>query len=75
MNLKSSQWVITYDITPCTIEFVGGTYVSSYKYHYKVFDSGILRISFQDILGKFYDLGVINSLTSPDSISGGNNSF
>lgn len=70
-KVKSSEWVITYDITPCNIEFVGGTYVSSYKYHYKVFDSGILRISFQDVLGKFYDLGVVNSLTSPDSISDG----
>lgn len=74
-KIKASQWVITYDITPCNIEFVGGTYVSSYKYHYNVFDSGILRISFQDIIGKFYNLGVVNSLTSPDSISGGNNSL
>lgn len=70
-KVKASEWVITYDITPCTIEYVGGTYVSSYKYHYNIFDSGILRISFLDVLGKFYDLGVVNSLTSPDSISDG----
>lgn len=70
-KVKSSQWVITYDETPYSVEIVGGTYVSSYQYYYKVFDSGILRISFQDVLGKFYDLGVVNSLTSPDNVDGG----
>lgn len=74
-KIESSQWVFTFLETERS-ESGSGSGISgglSYKYvHYEdVYDVGLLRLHFQDVSGKKYDLGVVNDLTDPDNIPGG----
>ena len=64
-KIKSSQWVFSFLETP------GGKMFGKEVDYYDVYDVGLLQISFQDISGKKYDLGVVNSLSDPDNIAGG----
>lgn len=66
--IKQSEWVFTYAITQSTSLSVE-TYTK--VDYYDIFDVGILRLHFMDTSGMTYDLGVVNSLTNPDNISGG----
>ena len=67
-KILSSQWVFTF------LETKLETHASEYyvtTYYSDVYDVGLLRLSFQDISGKKYNLGVVNDLTDPDNIVSG----
>ena len=36
-----------------------------------MYDVGLLRLHFQDVTGRKYDLGVVNDLADPDNIASG----
>ena len=66
--ILESEWVFTYAITERTgqnFEF------SRYETYTEISDVGILRLHFMDTTGMTYDLGVVNSLTSPNGLYGG----
>lgn len=68
-KILSSQWVFTYLETK-------RDFISTSNSRYSdVYDVGLLRLHFQDISGKYYDLGVVNDLTDPDDISSGSGSL
>ncbi len=62
-KILSSQWVFTYKETS-----YGKDLATKAEKYYDVYDVGLLRLHFQDISGKHYDLGVVNDLTNPDEI-------
>lgn len=73
-DIKKSQWVFTFLETDRVennnssglAPGIVGT--SSYS---DVYDVGVLHLHFQDVSGKYYDLGVVNDLTDPDNIADG----
>lgn len=67
-KILSSQWVFTFLETKRT-NIYGPT--KDTFYYSEVYDVGLLQLSFQDISGKYYDLGVVNDLSDPDNISDG----
>ena len=67
-KILSSQWVFTFLETKLETH-ASSNYVT--RYYSDVFDVGLLRLHFQDINGKKYDLGVVNDLSDPDNISSG----
>ncbi len=73
-KIKESQWVFTYLETDRTDDKYGSALTGGigHIYNYEdVYDVGLLRLHFQDISGKHYDLGVVNDLTDPDNIADG----
>ena len=62
-RILSSQWVFTYLETSYSEVLTMGA-----KKYYNVYDVGLLRLYFQDIYGKKYDLGVVNDLSDPSDI-------
>lgn len=71
--VKNNVWVFTYLETERSVSYLGnGTTISYFSI---VDEVGVLTLSFQDISGGYYDLGVVNDLTDPDDkpdILGGN---
>lgn len=63
-TILQSQWVFTYLETELRLNASFGTNV---EYFSNVYDVGVLRLHFQDITGKVYDLGTVNDLTDPDN--------
>lgn len=68
-KILSSQWVFSFLETERIEHRVTGS-VRSIEYS-DVYDVGLLRLHFQDVTGNYYDLGVVNDLTNPDNVSGG----
>lgn len=62
-KILSSQWVFTYLETS-----YGKALTNGAEKYYNIYGLGLLRLHFQDISGKHYDLGVVNDLTDPDDI-------
>ncbi len=60
-KILSSQWVFTYLETSYSEALTMGA-----SKYYNVYDVGLLRLHFQDVSGKYYNLGVVNDLTDPD---------
>ncbi len=67
-KIKSSQWVFTYLETERKLQQGVGSTQTLFS---NVYGVGVLRLHFQDVNGKKYDLGVVNDLTDPDDISDG----
>lgn len=66
--ILESEWVFTYAITERTGQYFE---FSNYETYTEISDVGILRLHFMDTTGMIYDLGVVNSLTSPNGLYGG----
>ena len=77
-KINASQWVFTYLETERTHDRYGSSmsggvyYIDNYS---DLYDVGLLRLHFQDITGKYYDIGVVNDLTDPDNIADGHGSL
>lgn len=61
--ILESEWVFTYAITERTGQYFE---YSRHETYTEISDVGILRLHFMDTSGMTYDLGVVNSLTSPN---------
>lgn len=73
-KVLESQWVFTFHETERSeFDFPGVGIQPAYStYRYSdVYAVGLLRLSFQDTSGEYFDLGVVNDLTDPDNIAGG----
>ena len=73
-KIKESQWVFTFLETERTEDKYGSSMTGGVHHIDKysdIYDVGLLRLHFQDIRGRHYDLGVVNDLTDPDNISDG----
>ena len=70
--LNNSQWVFAFYESKNTLSTTGGSSSGTSKLNYEeVEDIAILRIHFLNNDGKFYNLGVVGDITSPDDQSGG----
>lgn len=71
-KISSSQWVFTFLETERRFQYSNDY---TFTYYSDVYDVGLLRLHFQDVSGRKYDLGVVNSLTDPDDIADGEGSL
>lgn len=70
--ILESEWVFTYAITERTGQYFE---YSRHETYTEISDVGILRLHFMDTSGMTYDLGVVNSLTSPNDKSSGHSTI
>lgn len=66
--IDNNVWVFSYLETPFELYVYDSFTIKKYS---DVSDVGLLQISFQDITGARYDVGVVNDLTNPDSFGDG----
>lgn len=66
LKIKSSQYVFSFLETSRSEFFPPSNLGFTFEYE-EVYDVGLLRLHFMDVNHKVYDLGVVNSLTSPDN--------
>lgn len=65
--LENSQWVFSYLETSLSYVLMDGASLTTYT---EISDINLLRLHFQDVTGKFYDLGVVSDTINSTGTSG-----